>query len=247
MKRFFTLIFLCFFMQFSAFGAMNIHWQTVAPGIEYAFVKNPDKNTFGYVHIFKINLQKNTLNLAFAKDDWFPAETVGRLAEKNRALLAVNGGFFTSEWHPIGLRIQNSQVRSPLHTTPWWHVFYLKNNEPHMVSENEYHLDAQITLAIQSGPRLLMNGQMMPLKPDKAERTAIGITKKGEIIILATEHWPLATPDLARFFKEKLDCTDALNLDGGSSTQLYAHMGDFKLTVESLALITDILYVRSKK
>lgn len=253
MKRFFTLILpllsLCFFDSLHAALVVK-HWQTVAPGIAYTHITNQQTTTLGYIHIFKVNLKKNTIKLALAKDDLFPGEPIYWLAKKNHALLAVNGGFFTASWKPIGLRIQDGKVRSPIQPTPWWHIFYLKNNIPYISTERDYRLDTSVSLALQGGPRLLMNGHIPSLKPGKAERTAIGITRDQQIIILATEHWKLSTTDLAKLFQASesqggLNCIQALNLDGGSSTQLYANMGQFILNVSSLALITDIVYVIS--
>lgn len=246
-----ALLFLFFTISAKAEPILTTQWQEVATGIAYTHKINSKNNRLGYIHIFKINLQKNALELAFAQDDLFPAEMVKWLAKKNQALLAVNGGFFTSSWKPIGLRIQNGRMRSPLQPTRWWHVFYLKKNIPYITPEKDYHPDPDITLAVQGGPRLLMNGQIPHLKPGKAERTAIGITRHGEIILLATENWPFATADLARIFQAPesqggLDCIQALNLDGGSSTQLYANIGKLQLDISSLALITDILYVTAR-
>lgn len=227
-------------------------WHTLTKGLNY---KNVDcghysQSTNQSIHIFKINLEQNTLKLAFAKDGLLPASTVQWLAQDHHAILAVNGGFFTPFWTLLGLRIQDSKVRNPLRKITWWPIFYLKNNQPFIVSEKDYQPSSAITLAIQSGPRLINHGKIISLKPGKDERTAIGINQKGEIILLATEHYPVETIDLAHFLHNNLDCVDAMNFDGGSSTQLYANIPQakqpFQLHVSSFALITDIFYVLPK-
>ncbi len=250
-----ALIFVFYFLSIpTAMSENTTHWQEIAPGIAYTSKSNPAPNTFGMIHFFKINLRKNTLKLALAKDDVLPGETVKWLAEKNHALIAVNGGFFTPLWKPIGLRIQEGKIRSSLQPTSWWHVFYIKNNKPYMISEAEYQRKpvSDITMAVQGGPRLLIDGKITHLKAGFAERTALGITKNGEVIILATEHWPLETADLAKILQKPeseggFDCVQALNLDGGESTQLYTNIGKIKLDVSSLALITDIVYVIQRR
>lgn len=243
MKKSFSTLLLFIFLSISYSAIAGTHWKNLAPGIDYTSLANPAPHTFGYIHCFKINLQKNNLQLAFAKSGIFPAATVQWLAEGNHALLAVNGGFFTSTWNPIGLRIQNGHQHSSLQPTSWWPVFYLKNNKPHIVNEKNYHDDPQISFAVQGGPRLLRDGHIPNLKPGKAERTALGITVTGEVIILATEHWELSTEQLAHIIQEQLDGVQAMNLDGGSSTQMYANIGKFQLDIKSFALITDIVYV----
>ncbi len=244
-KTFKAFLFICLATCVSEVSAAT-HWQTLAPGIDYTNIVNNQDPTFGFLHCFKINLKKNNLQLALAKDDIFPGETVKWLAKRNRALLAVNGGFFTSAWAPIGLRIQNFNQRSSLQPTSWWPIFYIKNNIPSIIDEKNYKKDTNIFFAVQGGPRLLRNGVIPPLKAGKAERTALGITADNEVIIVATEHWALSTEQLAHIFKEQLACAEAMNLDGGSSTQLYAHINDFQLDIGSIALITDIVYVTPK-
>ena len=228
-------------------SAMAVSWKNLAPGIDYTSIPNTKPQSFGYIHCFKINLEKNTLESALAKDDLFPAETVKWLAKSNHALIAVNGGFFTSSWEPIGLRIQHGDKRSSIQRTSWWPIFYIKNNTPYIVNEKDYTTDSAISFAVQAGPRLLQNGHIPNLKAGKAERTALGITSQNEVIIVATEQWKLSTTQLAHLLKEKLNCIDAMNLDGGSSTQLYAQIGDFQLDIGSFALITDIVYVHKKQ
>ncbi len=227
-------------------NATNVHWKPLTQGIDYTSIVNSQRPALGYIHCFKINLKSNRLQSAFAKDDIFPAETVKWLAKQNGALLAVNGGFFTSAWAPIGLRIQDFKQRSALQPTSWWPIFYIKNNTPYIIDEKNYQKDSQISFAVQGGPRLLRNGVIPPLKAGKAERTALGITANNEVIIVATEHWALSTEELATIFKTQLNCSEAMNLDGGSSTQLYAKINDFQLDIGSIALITDIVYVTPK-
>lgn len=256
MKRFLYLFLLFICVPTHADVASHCQitsWHRLAAGLSYKNVdcSNHSPSANKSIHIFKINLQKNTLNIAFAKKNGFlPASTVQWLAEEHHALLAVNGGFFTPFWTLLGLRIQNGKIRNPLKKITWWPIFYLENNRPFIVSEKEYHPNSAITLAVQSGPRLINHGKIPSLKPGTDERTAIGITREGEIILLATEHYPLKTTDLAHFLKDHLDCLDAMNLDGGSSTQLYANIPQakhpFQLHISSFALITDTLYVLPK-
>lgn len=245
-KKVFKIFLFIYLVVFASGVSAATQWQKVAPGIDYTSIANPTLHSFGFIHCFKINLKNNVIQSAFAKDDLFPAETVKWLAKRNNALIAVNGGFFTSSWNPIGLRIQNFQQRNPLQPTSWWPIFYLKKNTPYIVDEKNYQKDSAISFAIQGGPRLLRNGLIPSLKPGKAERTALGITPQNEVIIAATENWPLSTEQLAHVFKEKLNCPQAMNLDGGSSTQMYANVGKVHIDVASLALITDIVYITTK-
>src|SRR5438105_15501300 len=108
-----------------------------------------------------------------------------------------------------------------------------------------------INLALQSGPRLLIRGLIPKLKPDRANRSAICITTNQELILLATEYLELTTFELASLIGQPsddngLDCYDALNLDGGSSTSLYANMNNFNLNIPSLVSISDAVVVKPR-
>jgi uncharacterized protein YigE (DUF2233 family) len=81
-------------------------------------------------------------------------------------------------------------------------------------------------MAIQAGPRLVVNGKVPKLKSEISQKTAIGINRKGEVILLTTLY-PFSVNELAKLMakpesKGGLGCRYALNLDGGSSSQLYA-------------------------
>jgi len=247
-----TFIKILIVLHLTASAHAAVVWHMVAPGIAYTELSDPDNSKLSHIHAFKINLQKNQLKLAFAKDSFFPGNTVKWLAQKHQALIAVNGGFFTPHWQLLGLRVQNGHQINPIQPTRWWGIFYLKRNTPYIVPPQSYVLTPSTTLALQGGPRLIINGNIPRLKPGKAERTAIGITRDNQIIILATENWAISTASLAAIMKKSessngLNCIQALNLDGGSSTQLYASIGDLNLNIGSFSLITDILYVMPQK
>ena len=77
-------------------------------------------------------------------------------------------------------------------------------------------------LVVQGLPRLLVGGKVQQLKPQVAERTAV--CAEGNVVVLVVSTKTEATI-FARFLadppdKGGLGCWDALNLDGGPSTQL---------------------------
>ena len=129
----------------------------------------------------------------------------------------------------------------------WWGVFYIKNKKPTIASSRQYEQDQQIDFALQSGPRLLVNGIIPALKPGLAERSALGITANNEVIIIVTENSPMTTTALAEMMQSSpLDCKEALNLDGGSSSQLKAEIGSFQINVHSFANVSDAIVVKPR-
>lgn len=243
--------FLFLLLLISPVSFAQTQWQILSPGLAYTKINPIIINPWGYIHAFRIDPVHFNFQLALAKDYKLTSANVRQLAEKADALLAVNGGFFTPEWRPVGLRIINNTIRSPLKKSNWLGVFYLVRDIPHIVSERYFHHQRGINFAIQGGPRLIINGEIPPLKPGLAERTAIGITPTNNIILLITQNTPMTTTQLAEIMlkpeiEDGLACLHALNLDGGHSTQLYAKIDDFSLDIPGFSSIIDAVYVKKK-
>lgn len=223
------------------------HWKPVAAGITYRDSTTTSLSPWSHIHTFKIDIRQNNINLVLAKDLHHELATATDFAEQGKAILAVNGGFFDNNNHPLGLRIQNSHSLSPIKPISWWGVFAIQNNKATLSSYRQFQGVRDASFAIQTGPRLLINGKIPALKPGRAERTAIGITAKGEVILLVTEYNPLTTTELAELLqKAPLNCKQALNLDGGSSSQLYAKTDKLALSVHGFSQVSDGIIVTPK-
>lgn len=224
-------------------------WTTLAPGLQYAQIKTISGFFSGVIYAFKINLNNYQLDLGLAYDMQRPLATVEQLAKASGAMIAVNGGFFTPTLQPVGLRVKQGKLRSPIKQISWWGVFYVdKHNHAHIVSQKQYDSSTGAQFAIQSGPRLVVHGQIPSLKPGVAYRTALGITRSGQVVIVATDNVLMTTDQLARIMSASeyaggLNCVDALNLDGGSSTQMYAQVGNLNLNVPGFSPVADAVLV----
>ena len=222
------------------FALASTQWREIAPGIQYQDSLTSRFTPWSHIHTFKIDLNRNQLSLVTAKELHQEFATVDQYAKLKQALIAINGGFFDAAYHPLGLRIRSHQQISPLKAISWWGIFYTERTHPTITSSRQFHLSESIDFAVQSGPRLLINSKIPPLKPGQAERTALGITKEGQLIIIVTEHAALSTTELAQLMKSKrLNCVQALNLDGGSSSQLYAKTQTFQLNVHGFSNVSD--------
>jgi exopolysaccharide biosynthesis protein len=74
------------------------------------------------------------------------------------------------------------------------------------------------------------------MKKQVARRSALGVTAKNQVILLTTEDTDVYAQDLARIFhlpesRGGLECRDAMALDGGPSTQMYAEYKDLKIDI----------------
>lgn len=216
-------------------------WTKIAPGIEYQDLDNDSFISLSHIHAFKVSLKHNTLKIAIANKHAF----VDEFANNNEFLIAINGGFFDKEFNSLGLRISNKHQYNPIKKISWWGIFYIHKNQAYIKNIKSFNSDKNIEFAIQSGPRLIIEGKIPSLKPGFAERTALGITKTGEIIVLVTKNSPLTTTSLAKILKNSpLNCENAINLDGGGSSQLYANLPDFKLNSIGFSEVSDFIIVK---
>lgn len=220
-------------------------WKNIAPGIDYYDNQLSYLTPWSHLHSFKLDLHRYKLSLATAKEFGKQYASVDYLAQQSKALVAINGGFFAENYLPLGLRIHNSKQSSPIKPISWWGVFYTKGTRAEVSSMYGFRRVGGIDFAVQSGPRLLVNGRIPPLRAGRAERSALCISKRGEVIVLVTEHSPLSTTELAQVIrKAPYHCLNALNLDGGSSSQLFAALPDFQLHVHGFASVSDAVIVK---
>ncbi len=226
-------------------------WKPLAAGLDYA-VLHPMPNTTNYqLHAFRIDLDHYRLSLVVAKNINQTSLFTDQLAEEKKALLAINGGFFTPDMQPLGLRITQGRLLYPLKNTAWWGVLIVQNNQAKIVAQKDYQFSPKIGFAIQAGPRLIVNGRVPNLREGMAQRSAIGVTREGKVIIAITDNLPMSTTELATILQKPeneggLSCYNALNLDGGSSSQLYAHVGDFTLHIRSIRPVSDVILVTKR-
>jgi uncharacterized protein YigE (DUF2233 family) len=134
---------------------------------------------------------------------------------------AVNASFFAEEpfFKPIGLLICDGKKLQPRLRNADWGIFLVTKKRALVASSREA-LPAGILQAVESKPRLVLNGKMLRFKPQaEAKRAAVGVDAQGRVILAATEGL-LSLEEWARCLREDLNCTNALNLDGGPSAQL---------------------------
>lgn len=222
-------------------------WQPIAPGIDFQDLGGNLPKPWSHIYVFRVDLTNNQLSLKLASDLDETHSSILTLGQDPDVTIAINGGFFDKNFRPLGLLISDGITKNNLKQISWWSVFYIHNGKPYIVSANQ-HIPSKASFAVQSGPQLLVNGRIPSLKDGLAERSALGIIDDKHIIILVTDNYRLSTKQLAKIMKNKpLSCRNALNLDGGSSSQLLAKARDFNLTVHGFSNISDAILVKNKK
>lgn len=224
-------------------------WRHVAPGIDYLDGIDKPMTRWSHIHVFRIDLNQNQLDVVMAQSFSKTYASAQQFARHSHALISINGGFFDRNSHSLGLRVSHQKTISPIKNISWWSIFYTKAGVAHISSLRGYQHQIPVDFAVQSGPRLLKKGRVTPfLKAGIAERSALGITKDGSVILIVTEGSPISTSDLAHLMRSSpLNCTDALNLDGGSSSQLYARLGKFRVNAPGFSYVSDAIVVKPRE
>lgn len=243
-KFFLSILFSCFCGSVFA----KTEWRQLAPGLWYTQLVTPTLTSTGTLHAFRVDLNYYHFSLALAKEYEGQFSSAQNLTMASKGILGINGGFFSPDMTSLGLRISDGELLSRFKHSPWWGVFLIQNNRAKILSASQYQPENDVDFAVQSGPRLVVDGAIPKLRPGVANRSALGIRRNGQVVIVATQNLYLSTVELAELLQKSepengLACWQAINLDGGSSTQLYARVNDFVLSIPSFMPVADVVVV----
>ncbi len=172
-----------------------------------------------------------TFNLDVAGE---PFENFDKLAaelaiEGKTLVFATNGGMFDDNLRPIGLYVENGEVRKKLNRRNGGGNFHLKPNGVFWidkgkagVTETEAFAKSgrKPAFATQSGPMLVINGALHPkFSADGASRkirNGVGVTRQGDVVFAISEEG-INFHDFALLFRDRHDCPNALFFDGSIS------------------------------
>lgn len=169
------------------------------------------------VHTLDADLSSVSLRVLDSRDHGAKALTAREFLERTGATAVWNGPFFDVDGAPMGLLVVDGKVLQGLRPVDWG-VFYVDAEGARIVHTDRYGAPTGVRQAIQVGPRLVVDGKALALKPQSARRAALCVRGARDLRVLVSEG-PLAAASLAaRFVDDR--CKDALNLDGGPSAQL---------------------------
>ncbi|GAF53006.1 phosphodiester glycosidase family protein [Psychrobacter sp. JCM 18900] len=152
---------------------------------------------------------------------------------------AMNAGMYNENYAPIGYTVIEGKELKSLNTKEGGGNFHLLPNgvmwwdkagnvqitESNALDELLTEGKAQPWYATQSGPMLVINNEIHPqFKPDSTSlkiRNGAGVCDDGSIQFVNSDE-PVTFYQFASLFKDNLSCPNALFLDGGIASALYA-------------------------
>lgn len=179
---------------------------------------------------YKVDTKKQDIKLYWKDDKNEIFRSIKNLKlwlEKNKRKLvfAMNGGMYKQDNSPQGLFIEDKITISPLDTLGGNGNFYLKpngvfyitiDNIPIICNAENFNNTGKIKYATQSGPMLVINGQIhSAFKKGSANlniRNGVGILPDNQVVF-AMSRKEINFYDFANYFKS-IGCKNALYLDG---------------------------------
>lgn len=194
-----------------------------------------DRNIDLYVATLNDNYQANIFLQPIPNQ--FFAKSLDELAISEKAIVAINGGFYTRNFQPAGLFIQNNITLRKLSKERLLATCVKVNGDKLLLeTQRENCLDA--ANAMQTGPLLINDGKedeaikllqqrAAKLKTffDANRRTVLAQANDHKLVVITTS--PCSLADLTQILKDYPSTfgvnriITAINLDGGSSTGMY--------------------------
>lgn len=245
-RAFWPGLFLCVVLAAAWRGLMwrandRAGWATIAPGVE---MRRLDASEHGMrVPIVAFRVAPERLHIAVGS----PLAATG-WRRREKALVAVNGGYFDDKDRSLGLRVSDGRHTAPLHGKRW-SVFRIKNGEAAILPAPDVAAalgrGVRYQQAMQCGPMLVREGKVGTFKAQWARRSGLGVTRDNRVVV-AVADGQLSLLAWAQLWaaRDGLNCSNALNLDGGSSTQLSLRAGKSTLEIASGRVVPDAVILR---
>ena len=158
-----------------------------------------------------------------------------RPADTAPMAFAMNGGMFDANGAPIGYYVEKGERLQRLNRADGPGNFHMKPNgvffgtgrEWAVLSSDAFYdiVEKRPAFATQSGPMLVIDGEIHPAfivgSSDRKRRNGVGVSSPTEVHFVISEE-RVNFHDFARFLRDRLGSDNALFLDGGSASGLYA-------------------------
>jgi uncharacterized protein YigE (DUF2233 family) len=185
--------------------------------------------------VCRADVRRDDLHVFLNDDGGKPLRTFDALARRleaqgKRLTFAMNAGMFHADHLPVGLLIEQHRQIAPLNTAEGKGNFFLKPNGVFFIDTKGAAVvdaaqfsqtPADIVLATQSGPLLVIDGAIHPKLDSNSRsryiRNGVGVDASGTVVFAASAD-VLTLYEFATIFRGVLKCPNALYLDGSVSS-----------------------------
>lgn len=217
--------------EFSDKNSLQIKTNEYTYRIAYQIIENPKKLT----------LIANFEEKAKAID----------VIEKNNCRTAINGGFYTKSYQPLGLFMVKQEIISPVRKSELTNGFFWIDTAGIAYIAKALPDDwSNIPFILQTGPVIYMNGAPVKLSivnDEPARRSLVSIDRSGRVIFLSIfdgDHpvdgpYLAEVPSLINLIEKEINVSlvEVINLDGGTASFFYSE----NLTLNELTLVGSLI------
>jgi len=208
-------------ISFAQLGHADIdsqHWQNEVLDVDIIKIDQPQN--------LRLFLKDHQTNKPLRK---FKA-VARQLKACEKLLFAMNAGMYHADYAPVGLYVEASRQQQKLNMVKQaYGNFHLQPNG--VLAWNRHHsliaktedyqkLNFNAEYATQSGPMLVIDGQINPnfLKDSDSFKIRNGVGMKDQTLYFVISRNAVSFYQFAQFFKDQLNVQQALYLDGSISS-----------------------------
>jgi uncharacterized protein YigE (DUF2233 family) len=164
-------------------------------------------------------------------------------SRNKRLVFAMNAGMFMENLMPLGLYIENGKLIRKLNLRKNAYgnfymqpngVFFLSHKSAQISTTQQFNKN-DVLFATQSGPMLIINNKLNPalnkLSKSRLIRNGVCLNKSMQVVFSISTK-PVTFHEMAQYFKDELECENALYLDGAISQIYWPQKGRFGLKSE---------------
>lgn len=222
-----TFVLILYFFS-SAFSEVKDSWKKINEDLQILRIEDESNAFFkGELILFKTSLKNYKLEVIKSTQTGRKVANVKYLAAKLGAELVINANFFDENQEPLGLVITNGRQTKKIHKGGKTLNGILEFGRQSIKIRNRSEVLLSNTLwALQAGPLLVVNNKVVNTKKPnskRARRSGVCLTPdKAFVIYISSGLRGFTLNETAQILVDKkINCTDALNLDGGGSSQIF--------------------------
>ncbi len=202
----------------------STNWKQHKQGFESKEIES--KPTGASLFLIKFHTSKFKFRVINSSLEAGRPETIKEATLRTGALAGINGGYFDDKFKPLGLLMTSKKQVNPKRKADWGILTY--SGQKVAVVHSTEKLPSDIEEALQCGPRLVIRGKIPQFKDGIAFRSGVCIFSDKEFAFVVAYKKEISLKEFAESLKE-VGCRDALNLDGGTSTQFYTKQQELEL------------------
>ncbi len=207
----------------------EISWQNLSPGLEQTHFQLSSGTLLSpWVVAVRADLKHFRVQVIRAADFGWKRASVKAMCKASNASVCINSNFFDEQGKPLGLVLSRGILHQKTHNGggTLTGILYVANDRVGIAHRSSFNSEGVVE-ATQAGPRLISEGApVVGLKsPGSGTNLSIACVDREQRVILVRVAFTMfggSPTDIQRaLLRPEIGCFEALNFDGGGSSQMY--------------------------